>query len=126
MVGFDFAGAAAGSPDRPDLAGFATGFAPDGLAPAGVGSDALSAPPAGALDAPDGAAASAVAVVAGVGFGAPSSLGDAERESVLYQPDPLKTIAVAAMTRRGSLPQRAQTATGGSLNPPTAAKVWPQ
>ena len=49
-----------------------------------------------------------------------------ERLSVLYQPDPLKTIAGAVMRRRGRFPQFGHAATGSSLNDRTALKTCPQ
>jgi len=48
------------------------------------------------------------------------------RLSVLYQPEPLKTIAGSAISRRGRSPQTGQCSTGGSSNERTTLNAWPQ
>ena len=48
------------------------------------------------------------------------------RLSVLYQPEPLKTIAGIDMRRRGFLPQFGHFSSASSLNDWTAEKTWPQ
>jgi hypothetical protein len=48
------------------------------------------------------------------------------RLSVLYQPDPLKTIAGIDRRRRGFLPQLGHFCSASSLNDWTAENTWPQ
>jgi hypothetical protein len=55
-----------------------------------------------------------------------SELFSAGRLSVLYQPDPLKTIAGVEMRRRGFLPQLGHFSSASSLNDWTAENTWPQ
>ncbi len=62
----------------------------------------------------DGLVSDLVSVFA-AGFEASPSVGAAPRESVLYQPDPLKTTAGAVMSRRGRFPQLGHFSTGPSL-----------
>jgi hypothetical protein len=50
----------------------------------------------------------------------------AGRLSVLYQPDPLKTIAGVDNKRRGFLPQFGHFSSGSSLYDCTAENTWPQ
>jgi len=50
----------------------------------------------------------------------------AGRLSVLYQPEPLKTIAGVEMRRRGFLPQFGHFSSAASLNDWTAENTWPQ
>ena len=50
----------------------------------------------------------------------------AGRLSVLYQPDPLKTIAGVDIRRRGFLPQLGHFSRGSSLYDCTAENTWPQ
>jgi hypothetical protein len=58
---------------------------------------------------------------------APSAeLLSAGRLSVLYQPDPLNTIAGAEMRRRGRLPQLGHFSSASSLNDWTAENTCPQ
>ena len=106
--------------DAPDEEGASE---PVGFVGAGFVSALFSPAAAGAVESLEAAASAVVAAAAGTD--AASSPG-AERESVLYQPDPLKTMAVAAMSRRGTLAQRGQAPSGGSLKPPTASNVCPQ
>jgi hypothetical protein len=55
----------------------------------------------------------------------PLSLGAAPRESVLYHPDPLNTIAGVVISLRGRSPQLGHFSTGPSLYERTAEKEWP-
>jgi hypothetical protein len=55
-----------------------------------------------------------------------SELFSAGRLSVLYQPDPLKTMAGVEMRRRGFLPQLGHFSRASSLNDWTAENTWPQ
>lgn len=48
------------------------------------------------------------------------------RLSVLYQPEPLNTIAGAVKSFRGGFPQFGHAATGASVNDWTAENAWPQ
>jgi hypothetical protein len=58
---------------------------------------------------------------------APSDeLFSAGRLSVLYQPEPLKTIAGIDSRRRGFFPQFGHFSSASSLNDWTAEKTWPQ
>jgi hypothetical protein len=50
----------------------------------------------------------------------------AGRLSVLYQPEPLKTIAGIERRRRGFFPQLGHFSSASSLNDWTAEKTWPQ
>jgi hypothetical protein len=50
----------------------------------------------------------------------------AGRLSVLYQPEPLKTIAGVEIRRRGFLPQFGHFSIGSSLYDCTAENTWPQ
>ena len=54
------------------------------------------------------------------------SPGDLPRESVLYQPEPLNTMAGGTMSLRGRFPQLGQVSSGSSLNDWTAENAWPQ
>jgi hypothetical protein len=55
-----------------------------------------------------------------------SEVLSAGRLSVLYQPEPLKTIAGVEMSRRGFLPQLGHFSSASSLNDCTAENTWPQ
>jgi hypothetical protein len=55
-----------------------------------------------------------------------SELFSAGRLSVLYQPDPLKTMAGVEMRRRGFLPQLGHFSSASSLYDWTAENTWPQ
>jgi hypothetical protein len=57
---------------------------------------------------------------------AESELFSAGRLSVLYQPDPLKTMAGVEMRRRGFLPQLGHFSSALSLYDWTAENTWPQ
>ena len=46
--------------------------------------------------------------------------------SVLYQPEPLNTIAGVEIRRRGFLPQLGHFSSASSLNDCTAENTWPQ
>lgn len=48
------------------------------------------------------------------------------RESVLYQPEPLNTMAGGAMSLRGCFPQFGHVASASSLYDCSAEKAWPQ
>lgn len=54
------------------------------------------------------------------------SVFSAGRLSVLYQPDPLKTIAAGTIRRRGFFPHFGHFWTGSSLYDCTREKAWPQ
>jgi hypothetical protein len=66
-----------------------------------------------------------VSVFVSVLAGSPASLGAFPRESVLYQPEPLNTIAGVVISLRGRLPQFGHFSMGPSLNDWTAEKRWP-
>lgn len=51
---------------------------------------------------------------------------DAPRLSLMYQPDPLNTIAGFERSRRGGLPQLGHAVSASSLKDWTALKAWPQ
>jgi hypothetical protein len=55
-----------------------------------------------------------------------SELFSPGRLSVLYQPEPLKTIAGVEMRRRGFFPQLGHFSSASSLNDWTAENTWPQ
>src|SRR6185437_2013486 len=99
-------------------------LAPDLLLPSALpvtdfplsGFAALSAlPGVSAFDSPD-ALASGEAPAAGSFAASALPLAEEDRESVLYQPEPLKTMPTGCNTLRTGLPHSGQDVTAASLN----------